>query len=380
MTSQVPETAPKENGTIHPLCILRKAFFLFVIFNLVLALWDPPIGKLSAYNRVYPGLERFPYGQIPELGFHFSLSNLDALFASHIISGGLKPSNEFRVLVIGDSAIWGYLLQPKDTLSGALNKRDLTTCDGRNIKFYNLGFPGISDVKDLFFLIYAQRYQPDMVVWVVTMLSFPQEQQEIPVVQNNWGRMLQRFSSEDLPANPFAIPYQQRGLWQRTIIGQRVDLMDMLSLHLYGIFWSLTGLDQVFPSQYPSPQVDFKRGDGFYDWNPPVLTSDELSFDVIEAGMKIAGDDPVILVNEPIFISSGENSDILYNKYYPRWAFDLYRQMLQEKSNAEGWNYLDLWNLLPADVFTNTEFHLSPTGENIMAQQIVPLVLSQSCP
>jgi hypothetical protein len=68
------------------------------------------------------------------------------------------------------------------------------------------------------------------------------------------------------------------------------------------------------------------------------------------------------------------------NQYNPRWAYDQYRQMLLEKSNEEGWNYLDLWNLLPPDEFTNTEFHRSPAGEVYMAKNIMPLILSQICP
>ncbi len=46
----------------------------------------------------------------------------------------------------------------------------------------------------------------------------------------------------------------------------------------------------------------------------------------------MAGSIPVVIINEPMFISQGKNSDIRYNFYYPRWAYDDYREMMTEKS------------------------------------------------
>ncbi|MCZ7670394.1 MAG: hypothetical protein M5U34_26160 [Chloroflexi bacterium] len=48
----------------------------------------------------------------------------------------------------------------------------------------------------------------------------------------------------------------------------------------------------------------------------------------------MAGDVPVLLINEPMFISSGRNSDLRYNAFYPRWAYDQYREMLGETAVA----------------------------------------------
>jgi hypothetical protein len=51
---------------------------------------------------------------------------------------------------------------------------------------------------------------------------------------------------------------------------------------------------------------------------------------VLAATLERAGDVPVLLINEPMFISSGQNSDLRYNSFYPRWAYDQYRAMLAE--------------------------------------------------
>jgi hypothetical protein len=77
-----------------------------------------------------------------------------------------------------------------------------------------------------------------------------------------------------------------------------------------------------------------------------------------------------MIVNEPMLISSGENSVIRYNFFYPRWAYDQYRDMMAELSQKNQWNYVDLWNLVPANEFTNSAIHLTPRGESLLAEKI----------
>ena len=60
-----------------------------------------------------------------------------------------------------------------------------------------------------------------------------------------------------------------------------------------------------------------------------------------------AAPDVMPFVNEPILISNGLNSDIRYNFFYPRWAYDEYRLQLTEHAAGRNWRYLDLWDLVP---------------------------------
>lgn len=76
----------------------------------------------------------------------------------------------------------------------------------------------------------------------------------------------------------------------------------------------------------------------------------------VEAGSDVAGSVPVLVVNEPIFIANGLNSDVRYNDIYPRWAYDQYRAVIAEEAQSAHWLYLDLWNsyhpkILLADYF-----------------------------
>ena len=50
-----------------------------------------------------------------------------------------------------------------------------------------------------------------------------------------------------------------------------------------------------------------------------VKLGNKMVLNVLEAGHEIAGPISILIVNEPIYIASGQNSDIRYNDVYPRW-------------------------------------------------------------
>src|SRR5678815_375858 len=116
--------------------VLLKATLLFVLFNFAfISFKDIPLGKFSLYNSVFPGRERFPFGEARE-SYNLSLFNLDAMFASHVLHGTEKTADEYRVLLIGDSSVWGTLLTPEQTLAGQLNTDRPKAC-GRTVRAYN---------------------------------------------------------------------------------------------------------------------------------------------------------------------------------------------------------------------------------------------------
>jgi len=98
--------------------------------------------------------------------------------------------------------------------------------------------------------------------------------------------------------------------------------------------------------------------------------------------MEIAGKTPVILVNEPILIISGQkNSDLRYDPSYPRWVYDQYRQVMDVESRKNNWQYIDLWDLVPSTEFWgDTDLHLTPAGEARFAERLIPYIQSASCP
>ncbi|MEX2161024.1 MAG: hypothetical protein WD751_03835 [Anaerolineales bacterium] len=355
--------------------LLVKAVVLFAALNLAFAALDltPVIGRLTLYNWLLPGRDRLPYGDDPARSYNLNLYSLEAMFASHKLAGTPKAADEYRVLVIGDSSVWGFLLENEDTLSGALNAAGLYAADGRRAVFYNLGHPTISLTKDLMILDYAMQYEPDLILWPVTLEAFPWSKQlSSPLVQNNPDRVSQLFTKYQLPlTSP-----PSHSFFDRTILGQRRNLADILRLQLYGVMWAATGIDVFFPDEIELRAMDLEASEDFAGLQQP-LRAEDLAFDVLAAGVQLAGEVPVLIVNEPIFISDGANSEIRYNSFYPRWAYDGYRVLLQEQAARQGWAYVDLWKAAADAEFTNTPIHLTPLGTLQFADALIEALSDQ---
>jgi hypothetical protein len=358
--------------------VLFKALVLFMVVNVLFAFTNPlpALGRLSAYNRLFAGRARLPYGERPDLAYNLSLFDLDAMFASHVIAGGSKPADEFRVVLVGDSSTWGFLLRPEETLSALFNARGLATASGKQVRVYNLGYPTMSLTKDLLMFSRALRYQPDLIVWLITLESFPASKQlASPIVQHNPQAVRELIAAGNLHLDADSAEFVTLSRWEQTLIGQRRAVADWFRLQLYGVLWSATGVDQVYPEKYEPPQRDLTAEVAFYGLEPPTLNESDLAFDALEAGVKLAGDVPVLFVNEPIYLSDGQNSDIRYNFYYPKWVYDQYRQAMSVRAGTNNWLYLDVWDLVPAGEFTNSAIHLTPAGESLLTEQIVRKIL-----
>ena len=357
--------------------LLLKSLVLFLIANLALG-WLTPAGKesislsrISAYNHLFPGRLRLPYGEKPEQAYNLSLFDLRSMFASHAIAGA---EQEYRVVILGDSSVWGFLLRPEETLSAQLNAMQLTTADGRPAVFYNLGYPTMSLTKDLLILQQALEYEPHLILWLVTLESFPRDKQiASPIVQHNARQVRELITDYRLALDTDDAGFINPTIWSRSLIGQRRAIADQLRLQLYGVLWAATGIDQYYPQEYDPPQSDLAADLSFHSLQNPATVEElqeGLAVDVLAAGVELAGSVPVVFVNEPVYISQGANSHIRYNFFYPQWAYDQYRQMLATTCEQNGWEYLDVWDIVPREEFTNSAIHLTPRGEAMLADRL----------
>jgi hypothetical protein len=233
--------------------VVGKGLLLFLILNIVFVLWYPmsSMGRVSAYNRLFRGRQRLPYADNPQKAYNLSLFNLEAMFASHELAGASKQEDEYRVLVIGDSSTWGFLLSADDTLAAELNELDAVLPDGRVVRAYNLGYPVMSLTKDLLLLSYIMQYEPDLIVWSFTLESFPRDKQLFPaLLQHNPQPVLELINNYQLDIDVNDVEWERPGFWDRTIVGARRALADLLRLQLYGVLWAATGIDQDIPETY----------------------------------------------------------------------------------------------------------------------------------
>src|SRR5688572_11038885 len=210
--------------------VLLKATLLFVLFNFAfIFISDIPFGKLSLYNFIFPGRERFPFGETRE-SYSLSLFDLDAMFASHVLAGTEKRPDEYRVLLIGDSSVWGTLLTPEQTLAGQLNQSAISAC-GKTVRAYNLGYPTISLTKDLLILNQAKQYQPDMLIWLTTLEAFPKDKQlTSPIVANNAESVQDLITNYQLPLNANEPALVKFSAWEQTFVSQRRAVADLIRL------------------------------------------------------------------------------------------------------------------------------------------------------
>jgi hypothetical protein len=239
------------------------------------------------------------------------------------------------------------------------------------VQAYNLGYPTISLMKDLMILDQAKQYQPDMVIWLTTLEAFPKDKQfDSPIVANNSERIQQLITDYQLPMDSNDPASVNASKWDQTFVSRSRALADLLRLQIYGALWAATGIDQFYPEDYERAQIDLEPDDEFHG-----LTSlqNALALDVLDAGMS-ATSVPTLLVNEPMLISDGLNSNIRYNFFYPRWAYDEYRELITARATARSWHYLDLWDLVAMHEFTNSAIHLTPEGEATLSGEIAAAI------
>ena len=358
---------------VNPWRILAKAIAIFLVLEFAFYTFNPKPQWLNVYVTRALKRQRFPISTHAPEDAALDMDNLDAMFASHIVSEPKAP-NEYRVLVLGDSEVWGIGLIPEQTLPDQIDALGLK-CGDKNIRTYNLSFPVSSSTKDLMILDKAMSYQPDEIIWLITWNTLaPLRRTNHPLIEYNpaeYYKLARRYNF--LPKN-----YKSPSLISQ-IADQNRTLFRILRYQFYSLINIATGLDQI---QSPLEELPTKLNNDptFENLKPPKLYSWFVSLDQVKDFYQIAGNIPVILVNEPTqVLTNVPYSNIYYNVYYPRWVYDQYRQYVSKAAAENHWNYLDFWNVFASSFYTNTPLHLNPQGETELAKMIAPYIV-QGCP
>jgi hypothetical protein len=369
--------------------LLLKAALLFIVFNGVYFVVQPLqlLNRISIYNVLVPGRTRLPVGEYPDQSYSVSILSIDQMLASHEIARPKAP-DEYRVIMLGDSAVWGYLLKPDETQAACINRMNLITPSGKKVHVYNLGYPKLTVIKDLLILRHALRYNPDLVVWSTTLASlYPSDQLGFEVITAQYDELAQlvdqyKFKLYQWPLPPEKIPTALN----RTFFGQRREIADWMRYQLYGIAWGATGIDHIVPRFVTPKPIKFEPNDQMLLVEPMLMrlsagqtiVEADISLDVIKAGIGMAADQgiPTLIVNEPMHHVT--NDPFRYNFYYPTWAYDGYRLTMQNVTAREGWSYVDMWDVVPPADFTDTDFHMTPEANCTYAAKLNDEILKQA--
>jgi hypothetical protein len=222
----------------------------------------------------------------------------------------------------------------------------------------------------------AMAYDPDLIIWLFTLESFPANKQlTSPLAENNPAAIQSLFDQIELDPNLYGYDDSVYSYWDSTLFGQRRNLADIIRLQLYGVMWAVTGIDQYYPEDYQEAARDLSDDLTYHDWQEGEMNAEQLSLELLTKGKEIAADVPILYINEPILISQGLNSDIRYNFYYPRWAYDEFRDLLDDFQDDQGISYVDYWNLVASEEFTNTAIHYTPDGVRMFVDELLPFVM-----
>ena len=252
------------------------------------------------------------------------------------------------------------------------------SCVDKMIKAYNLGYPHPSVLEDLVILDNAVEYEPDLIVWFVTLNTLI-SQRINPFLVANRDRVASVLDTYDVAFQQSSKLENQSAFHDKTLVGQRSNLARRVKLEMLGMIWTATGEDTNRSAQ--SEITDFNVSDDtrYRGMEPPQNIKDMLLFSALAAGHDIAGPVPVLIVNEPIYLVPEERAAVRYNAVYPRWVYDQYRGHITSQAEIAQWNFLDLWNTVSPEYFADAYFHLSVEGERLLIQQINPALQSIGC-
>ncbi|MFC1959355.1 hypothetical protein ACFLYO_01465 [Chloroflexota bacterium] len=351
--------------------VAAKTLALLVVFNLLFALlFTDDMAGLSLYNWLVPGRPRFPTNMAEAEAYTVNTNSLPAFFAAHELRQS-KPEDEFRVLLLGDSGIWGWHLHPEDTLAAQLTALGLTTDDGRQVQVYNLAGPIPAVDRDILVMDYAQRYDPDLIIWPITKYTL-RETETHPLLRENAAEMQALLAG--LGSDMTAYDLQLHSSDNPTVLDQTIfanqDLLnEIFRLQLTGVMWGVTGIEAEYGSSYRLIDRSPQRSAAF------AAPLDENRLDLLTAWMNEPDQPPILLFNEPIFVQENEDDSGPYNILYDQEPYDAYRALLADRAATNEWSYVDLWDAVTMDEYTDGPLHYSPAGVGQLSAALAPLVL-----
>jgi hypothetical protein len=369
-----PFTSPHRFGRV-----LIKAIVLLILCDALLIASNIParIDHWLLYRSLTPPTVRL--GLAHQIGDP-AWWRLDPLLDAHEIAQPKAP-DEYRVIFLGDSATFCLYCRSNEAIPQVFSDLGMTV-DGKRVRGYNLAYPGSDWLKDILILKHALKYQPDAIVWLVTAKGSGDQ----PLPQEPDAHLITRLNADELPAlaQQYNLDtwetrrYADADAWyQRSIWAHGGRLRDWLVLVARTLRNALVQPSQDLTQDYlyPGPSVTSQPIRAIAEINstlPGYGTMPNRQWELLRAGQQMAREAnvPLLIVNEPMYVGSGPNSEVNYNSFYERALYDRFRTALTGFTQQYALPYLDLWNVLPPEDFANTSLHYNLDGNRAVAQAV----------
>jgi hypothetical protein len=358
--------------------MIKAVLLLFICDALQIAVgFAPALDHWSIYKYFTPPTARI--GIADQIGDPIWW-RLDVLLDAHEIAQPKAP-DEYRVVFLGDSATFCLYCVASEAIPQAFT--DLgATIGNKHIRAYNLAYPGSDWLKDILILKHALDYQPDAVIWLITAKGSNDQ----PDPRDPQAHLIVRINADGLPglAKDYGFDtwevdqYADAAAWYQSSIwfhgGRFRDWLVLIARTV----WSPLIRSGDITKQYllpgdPVNQLPIQATAEINSSLPGYQTFPNRQWDLLLAAQQMAQARgiPLLIVNEPTYIGSGPNADVNYNSFYERALYDRFRAAMTMFVQQHGLAYLDLWNSLPPEDFSNTSLHYNLAGNQRVAQELM---------
>lgn len=352
---------------------IGKLLLLFLLLELALRLGEGPL--LRGYEFKHKS-DRVTWWA----------GDLELMLRMHKLSSPKAPG-EFRIVLVGNSAIYGGGLPYEKTIGGYLGEMlGKTPLKKGHPKVYNIGGGGAFAVDDFVVLKEALRYRPDLVVWGLTLRDFA-------LREITEGRFTHENHRYVMATQPWLAKHGYEELfflylasWLKTTKPPEKaeqSFSDFLSRHWYLYRYKevlreiiIDKLLYFFPEKVAQEMINnYHRDFRVFTFAPPPFARLEKNFTFPNPSIRFLGAVKELLNAQQVELMVFNQPTIFQDQTYPGDTLKQFFQFMDRQTPILSVPYINLADSLEASRENFYDFiHLTPQGNRrtaeLLAQKI----------